>query len=93
MGKKRSTKTLRKDRRLSNKPRRYTKLETIDYRDIETLQRFITERGKLRSRRITGLSRQQQSEVAVAVKRARELSLLPYIGTGLSKRRERGEGR
>ena len=43
------------------------------------LRRFISERGKIRSRRITGACRRHQSQVARAVKRARELALLPYV--------------
>ena len=65
-----------------NRPRKYTKLnvETIDYKDLTTIRRFISDRGKIRSRRVTGLSRLHQRELAVAVKRARELALLPYVG-------------
>jgi small subunit ribosomal protein S18 len=44
------------------------------------LRRFISERGKIRSRRITGACRRHQSQIARAVKRARELALLPYVG-------------
>lgn len=64
------------------KQRRYLKLEEVDYLDIDTLKRFVSERGKIRSRRITGASRRQQSQIARAVKRARELGLLPYVGEG-----------
>lgn len=65
-----------------NRPRKYTKIavETIDYKDLETIRRFISDRGKLRSRRVTGLSRRHQRQLAIAVKRARELALLPYVG-------------
>ena len=55
------------------------KVEQADYKDIETLRRFISERGKIRSRRITGACRRHQSQIARAVKRARELALLPYV--------------
>lgn len=51
----------------------------IDYKDIELLRRFITERGKLLPRRITGLTSQQQRDLTRAVKRARLLALLPFI--------------
>ena len=76
--------------------RRYSKLpreeiERIDYKNIALLQRFITERGKIRSRRVTGLSRRDQSKMARAVKRARELGLLPYVD--LTKGLERPGGR
>lgn len=50
------------------------------------LRRFISERGKIRSRRITGACRRHQSQVARAVKRARELALLPYVTDGGSGR-------
>ena len=64
------------------RPRKYTKInsETIDYKDLNLLRRFISDRGKVRSRRVTGLSRQHQRELALAVKRARELGMLPYVG-------------
>ena len=64
------------------RPRKYTKLnvEQIDYKDLATLRRFISDRGKTRSRRVTGLSRRHQQQLALAVKRARELALLPYVG-------------
>ena len=44
------------------------------------MRRFLSDRGKVRSRRVTGLSRQHQRQLAVAVKRAREIALLPYVG-------------
>lgn len=58
------------------------KVEQVDYKDVATLRRFISERGKIRSRRITGACRRHQSQVARAVKRARELALLPYVAEG-----------
>jgi len=54
------------------------------------LRRFISDRGKIRSRRITGACRRHQSQVARAVKRARELALLPYVAEGSGDRAERG---
>jgi small subunit ribosomal protein S18 len=65
-----------------NRPRKYTKLnvEAIDYKDLNTIRRFISDRGKIRSRRVSGLSRRHQKQLAVAVKRAREVALLPYVG-------------
>ena len=54
------------------------KIEQVDYKDISTLRRFVSERGKIRSRRITGLPRSQQSRLAAAVKRARQMGLLAY---------------
>jgi small subunit ribosomal protein S18 len=62
------------------------KIEQVDYKDISTLRRFISDRGKIRSRRITGACRRHQSQVARAVKRARELALLPS-GPGVSQPR------
>ena len=58
----------------------------MDYKDLASLRRFISERGKIRSRRITGACRRHQSQVARAVKRARELALLPYVADGGSER-------
>jgi len=53
----------------------------VDYKDVATLRRFISERGKIRARRVTGLSVQEQRMIAIAVKNARELALLPYATT------------
>jgi small subunit ribosomal protein S18 len=55
------------------------KIEEIDYKDFQSLRRFLSDRGKIRSRRITGACRRHQSQLANAVKRARELALLPYV--------------
>jgi small subunit ribosomal protein S18 len=54
----------------------------IDYKDVPTLRKFISERGKIRARRITGVSVQEQRLIARAVKNAREMALLPYAGSG-----------
>lgn len=54
------------------------KLETIDYKDVDTLKKFLTEGGKILPRRLTGLSAKQQRHVTTAIKRARHLALLPY---------------
>jgi small subunit ribosomal protein S18 len=64
------------------RPRKYTRINVdhIDYKDLNTLRRFISDRGKVRSRRVTGLSRRHQQQLALAVKRAREVALLPYVG-------------
>jgi small subunit ribosomal protein S18 len=67
------------------------KIEQVDYKDVATLRKFISERGKIRSRRITGACRRHQSQVARAVKRARELALLPYVAEARDERGERGE--
>jgi small subunit ribosomal protein S18 len=65
-----------------NRPRKYTRIQVdhIDYKDLTTIRRFISDRGKIRSRRVTGLSRRHQQQLALAVKRAREVALLPYVG-------------
>ena len=57
-------------------------LDAVDYKDTGTLRMFISERGKIRSRRVTGLTVQQQREVATAIKTAREMALLPYVSRG-----------
>lgn len=53
--------------------------EPIDYKDVELLRKFITERGKILPRRITGLTSKQQRDLTIAVKRARLVALLPFI--------------
>jgi small subunit ribosomal protein S18 len=58
------------------------KIEQVDYKDVTGLRRFVSEKGKIRSRRITGACRRHQSQIARAVKRARELALLPYVHEG-----------
>ena len=55
------------------------KIEEVDYKNIHQLRRYISEKGKIRSRRITGACRRHQNQVSVAVKRAREMALLPYV--------------
>jgi len=72
------------------------KIDQVDYKDVGALRRFISERGKIRSRRITGACRRHQSQVATAVKRARELALLHYVAeptstTGRDRDRDRGD--
>ncbi|MDY7012933.1 MAG: 30S ribosomal protein S18 [Cyanobacteriota bacterium] len=53
--------------------------DPIDYKDVELLRKFITERGKILPRRITNLTSQQQKDLTEAIKRARYLALLPYV--------------
>ncbi|MBD0290429.1 MAG: 30S ribosomal protein S18 [Thermoleophilia bacterium] len=55
------------------------KIEEVDYKNHNQLRRYISEKGKIRSRRITGACRRHQEQIAVAVKRAREMALLPYV--------------
>jgi small subunit ribosomal protein S18 len=66
------------------------KIDQVDYKDVGTLRRFISDRGKIRSRRITGACRRHQSQLARAIKRARELALLPYIADVGGERGGRG---
>jgi small subunit ribosomal protein S18 len=51
----------------------------VDYKDYNMLRRFTSDRGKVRARRVTGLCPQHQREAATAIKRAREMALLPYV--------------
>ena len=55
------------------------KVDQVDWKNVNQLRRYISEKGKIRSRRITGACRRHQRQVAVAVKRAREMALLPYV--------------
>jgi small subunit ribosomal protein S18 len=57
------------------------KAQDIDYKDTGLLRKFISDRGKIRARRVSGNCRQHQRDVAVAVKNSREVALLPYIST------------
>ena len=52
---------------------------TIDYKDVKLLRRFISERGKIAPSRISAVSAKKQRELAIAIKRARYLALLPYV--------------
>lgn len=54
-------------------------IKNIDYKDVETLRKFITERGKILPRRITGVSAYHQKRLALAIKRARHMALLPFV--------------
>ena len=55
------------------------KIEHIDFKDVDLLKRFITERGKILPRRITGTSAKYQRKLAIAIKRARHMALLPFV--------------
>ena len=70
-------------------------IEWIDYKDVNLLRRFMSERAKIRARRVTGNSAQQQREVAKAIRIAREMALLPYSVRQVTQRkggrRERGD--
>ena len=52
----------------------------IDYQDVELLKKFVSANGKIIPRRVTGTSAKYQRQLAVAVKRARQMALLPYVG-------------
>lgn len=73
---------MRRDR--GRKPRRKVcsfcvdKVENIDYKDVAKLRRFVTERGKILPRRISGNCAKHQRQVTVAIKRARNIALLPF---------------
>ena len=54
------------------------RIEYVDYKDVVTLRKFVSERGKIRARRVTGNCSQHQRDVATAVKNAREMALLPF---------------
>jgi len=55
------------------------KVREVEYKDVNQLRRYIYERGKIRAPRMTGACRRHQRQVAVAIKRAREMALLPYV--------------
>src|ERR671932_2687502 len=61
----------------------------VDYKDVNLLRRFMSDRGKIRARRVSGNCSQHQRDVAVAIKTARELALLPYTQRSVN---ERGPG-
>ncbi|GMQ84931.1 MAG: hypothetical protein BMS9Abin07_0496 [Acidimicrobiia bacterium] len=77
-----------KRRRERDEPRRRKRIvykfaedDYVDYKDIALLRKFMSDRGKIRSRRVTGLSAGRQREVAIAIKNAREMAMLPYTST------------
>ena len=72
------------------------KVDLVDYKDTGSLRRSMSDKGKIRSARITGCCRRHQSQLARAIKRARELALLPYVAPGGDAvgppgRRDRGD--
>ena len=72
------------------------KVERVDYRDTASLERFTSDRGKIRPSAVTGLCRRHQTQLAEAIKRARELALIPYVAEPASEpgaRRGRGRDR
>ena len=85
MPKSRSTKRRRRpvvdSRRRKRIVYRFKEDEFVDYKDVALLRKFMSDRGKIRGRRVTGLSEKRQREVATAIKNAREMALLPYLAT------------
>lgn len=56
-------------------------IDEVDFKDLASLRRVVSERGKIRSSRVTGTCRRHQHQVTVAVKRAREMALLPNVNS------------
>jgi small subunit ribosomal protein S18 len=81
----RNQRTRRKRPELNPKKKRivhkFREEDVVDYKDVSLLRKFMSDRGKIRSRRVTGLSPKRQKEVAMAIKNAREMALLPYVST------------
>ena len=70
------------------------RIDHVDYKDVSVLRKFMSDRGKIRARRVSGNCQQHQRDVAVAIKTARELVLLPYTERTTSERPGgRGPGR
>lgn len=70
------------------------KIEYVDYKDVNLLRKFISDRAKIRARRVTGNDTQQQAEIAKAIKVAREMALIPYatrVTTQRSRKDDRGD--
>jgi small subunit ribosomal protein S18 len=57
------------------------KVKYVDYKDTGVLRKYISDRGKIRARRVTGCCTRHQRDVAIAIKNAREVALLPYTST------------
>jgi small subunit ribosomal protein S18 len=95
----RNTKGAAADRRRPQKKKisilNTEQVEWIDYKDVNLLRRFMSERAKIRARRVTGNSTQQQRQVAKAIRLAREMALLPYSVRQVTQRkggrRDRGD--
>lgn len=71
---------VRKPRKKVN-PLTAAKIDYVDYKDTALLRKFISDRGKIRARRVTGVSIKQQKQIAKAIKNAREMALLPYTSS------------
>lgn len=68
------------------------RVEYVDYKDVNLLRRFMSDRAKIRARRVTGNDSQQQKEIARAIKNAREMALLPYTSRITTQRGSRDRG-
>jgi len=66
------------------------KVDQVDYKDVTALRRFVSDRGKIKTRRVSGACRRHQRQVAAAIKRAREMALLPYIAPAPAGDERRG---
>ena len=80
--------TNRKFKKKAN-PLKVEKVEYIDYKDVNLLQKFMTDRSKIRGQKVSGTSVQEQREVTNAIKNAREMALLPYTKRTVSTRAPR----
>ncbi len=85
----------RKGRPIDPARRRYCsfcreKVDEVDNKDVTALRRFVTERGKIKTRRVSGACRRHQRQVAVAIKKVREMALLPYVASVTDRGDRRG---
>ena len=80
--------TNRKFKKKAN-PIKVEKVEYIDYKDVNLLQKFMTDRSKIRGQKLAGVSVQEQRDIANAIKNAREMALLPYTKRTVSTRAPR----
>ena len=92
----------RATKRVDEKPRRgkpkvcvfcRDRLPWVDYKDTDLLRRLMTDRGKIKARRVSGTCRQHQREVGAAIKTAREMALLPYVLRPAADKSGRRDGR
>jgi len=89
-----SAKDLRKPRKKKVSPIVKDKIEYVDYKDVNLLRAFISDRAKIRGQRVSGNNRYQQRQVAKAIKLARELALIPYHQRVVTQRKgDRRRGR
>jgi small subunit ribosomal protein S18 len=84
----RSNDPRKKRRRPDTNPRKKKRIvykfkedEVVDYKDVALLRKFMSDRGKIRSRRVTGLPQNRQRDISNAITHAREMALLPYTST------------